>query len=110
LSWHDYYHGTYYIPSLADLYILIGSYAQDAGRRAGKSDGQRANAARVIVDIELKSAPYRAACLGDIAGRAEEAIVEVTRKFQMAARARIRNFDHRRVRRVRNLEPAVTGV
>src|SRR5262245_40485314 len=61
----------YGVPTLADLYLLVAAYAGAPGRRAGKTDAQRANAARVVIDVELKRVPFRAAELGQPPERME---------------------------------------
>src|SRR5690348_12902897 len=46
-------HPLYAIPTLADLYRFVAAYAGEPGRQAGKTEAQRANAARAVIDVEL---------------------------------------------------------
>ena len=47
----------YAIPTLTDLFRFAADYAGEVGRRAGKSESQRAKAARLWFDLELKRVP-----------------------------------------------------
>jgi glycerophosphoryl diester phosphodiesterase len=84
--------GPYGIPTLADLYRLV----------AGHSD--------VIVDVEIKRVPFRAAELGQTAGVVEQAVLDVIRAAGAVGRTWVRSFDHRCVRRLREMESGLTGV
>jgi glycerophosphoryl diester phosphodiesterase len=106
LAW-DWNGDSYRVPSLADLLILLAAYEGDQGRRAGKTDVQRANAAKAIIDLDIKRRPFRDA---PKAGDLENAILEDTRKHRMVERTWVRSFDHRIVRRLRQIEPRLTGV
>ncbi len=100
----------YAIPTLADLYRFVAAYAGDAGKAAGKTDAQRANAARVIIDVELKRVPFRADDWNQPDGRMEQQVLDVIRAAGAVGRTWVRSFDHRCVRRLRQLEPGLTGV
>jgi glycerophosphoryl diester phosphodiesterase len=93
------------IPTLAALYRFIAAYAADADR---KTDAQRANAARAIIDVEIKRVPFRAE-YGD-ADRLERAVFDAIRNAGSVCRTWVRSFDHRCVRRLRQMEPRLTGV
>jgi glycerophosphoryl diester phosphodiesterase len=116
-SWYANEHGTdpYAAPTLSDLFRFVRDYAGEPGRQAGKSDDQRSKAARLIFDLELKRVPFYPQAIGDAytgdgPALLEERVVEAIRVADMAARTRVRSFDHRCVRYLRQLEPAVTGV
>jgi glycerophosphoryl diester phosphodiesterase len=100
----------YGIPSLTTLYEFVAAYAGELGRAAGKSAEQRANAARVIVDVELKRVPYRAAELEPVPHRLEERVLNLIRSAGMIGRTWVRSFDHRCVQRLLFLEPGLSGV
>jgi glycerophosphoryl diester phosphodiesterase len=103
-------HPLYAIPALADLYRFVAAYADEPGRQAGKTEAQRANAARAVIDVELKSEPYRSAERGQAPGQMEEAVLAVIRASGAVARTWVRSFNHRCVQRLRQLEPGLTGV
>ena len=64
--------------------------------------GLGATAAGLIFDLEIKRLPFRGFNLG-----IEEDVVAALRAAGVMPRARVRSFDHRVVRRVRELEPAL---
>lgn len=99
-------------PTLDELFAFAEAYAGQAGAAAGKADGQRAAARRVRFDLELKRVPFRPELLGDgydAGGPAllERRVVEAVRRAGLTARASVRSFDHRCVRGVKRLEPAL---
>ena len=100
----------YAIPTLADLYAFVAAYAGEPGRSVGKTDAQRANAARAVIDVELKRVPFHAAEWGQAPGRIESAVLDVVRRAGAVGRTAVRSFDHRCVKRLRALEPGLTGV
>jgi glycerophosphoryl diester phosphodiesterase len=115
-AWYAAEHGfdPYAVPTLADLFGLAAAYAGAPGRRAGKSKGQRAKAAGLWFDLELKRVPFYPEAIGDgYTGEGpallEERIVEAVRAAGVAGRTTVRSFDHRCVRFLRRLEPALTG-
>jgi glycerophosphoryl diester phosphodiesterase len=115
--WYGEQHGLhpFALQTVADLFRFTTDYAGEAGRLAGKSDEQRAKASRVVFDLELKRVPYYPQTIGDNytgdgPGLLEERVVEAIRAADIARRTRVRGFDHRCVRFVRKMEPAVTGV
>jgi glycerophosphoryl diester phosphodiesterase len=100
-------------PTLADLFAFIVAYAGDLGLEAGKTPEQRARAARLRFDIELKRVPFRPERIGDrfdttAPGRLEEQVVGMIRSAGMVERTTVRSFDHRCVRSIRQLEPGLT--
>jgi glycerophosphoryl diester phosphodiesterase len=98
------------VPTLAELYEFVAAYAGEPGRHAGKTEAQQANAGCVVIDVELKRMPFHAAELGQAPGRMEAAVLDVIRAAGAVARTAVRSFDHRCVKRVRELEPGLTGV
>jgi glycerophosphoryl diester phosphodiesterase len=102
------------IPTLADLFAFVAAYAGQLGERAGKSAEQRARAAVLRFDLELKRVPFHPEAMGDDfdgkrAGRLEQGVVEAAREAGMVERTRVRSFDHRSVRALRQLEPGIEG-
>lgn len=100
------------IPSLAELFALVGEYAT----APEKSGGQQARARRLIFDIELKRVPYQPETIGDgftgdKPGTLEHKVVDAIRTAGVLERSRVRSFDHRAVLAIKQLEPALaTGV
>jgi glycerophosphoryl diester phosphodiesterase len=114
--WYAERQGTdpYAMPTLADLFRFAIDYAGEPGRQLGKSDDQRARAARLIFDLELKRLPHDPQAIGDAytgdgPALLEERVVDAVRAAGVAERTTVRSFDHRCVRYLRQLEPAVTG-
>jgi glycerophosphoryl diester phosphodiesterase len=114
--WYGREHGIdpYALPTLADLFCFAADYAGEPGGKAGKSDEQRAKAARLWFDLELKRVPFYPQTIGDAYGGEAPAllelqVVEAIRSAGVASRTTIRSFDHRCVRNVRQLEPSLTG-
>jgi glycerophosphoryl diester phosphodiesterase len=100
----------YGVPTLDDLFAFVADYASDLGREHGKSDQQRANAARLVFDLELKRLPSAPEAIGDgfvgkYPGLLEQRVVEAMRQAGVVARCRVRSFDHRAVRATRFLAP-----
>jgi glycerophosphoryl diester phosphodiesterase len=103
----------YTIPTVADLFAFVVAYAGNLGLQAGKTPEQRAKAAQLRLDIELKRVPFRPERIGDrfdgaTPGRLEEQVLEVVRSAGMVARTTVRSFDHRCVRLLRQMEPNLT--
>lgn len=104
----------YGIPTLEDLLRFAAAYAGELGAWAGKSEPQRQRVKKVIFDLELKRVPFHPETINDgFDGSApallEECIVEAVRRADVAARTVVRSFDHRCVRLLRRMEPALTG-
>jgi glycerophosphoryl diester phosphodiesterase len=102
----------YGIPALADLFAFAAAYAGQLGRRAGKSTDQRERTGRVLFDLELKRVPFHPEAIGDefqgsAAGLLERRIVEAVTLAGVAERTRVRSFDHRCVRALRELESRI---
>jgi glycerophosphoryl diester phosphodiesterase len=102
------------MPTLADLFAFVAAYAGQLGERAGKSTQQRERGQRLRFDLELKRKPFDPEAIGDdfngeTAGRFEQAVVETVRAAGVTERTRVRSFDHRSVRVLRQLEPRIEG-
>lgn len=96
-------------PTVADLFAFAKAYAGALGQTAGKSDDQRARAAQVIFDLEVKRVPFRAELTGDrFDGPLERRLVDLVRTAELVDRVVVRSFDHRCVRTVGLLEPRLT--
>jgi glycerophosphoryl diester phosphodiesterase len=100
-------------PSLTDLFAFAAAYAGELGRLAGKTPEQRDRARQVRFDLELKRVPYRPEWMGDpfdgiTPGLLERRTVEAVLASGVLERTVVRSFDHRSVRAVRSLEPALT--
>ncbi len=93
------------VPTLSDLFLFAAAYAGEPGAAAGKSPRQRARAARVGFDLELKHVPFQAGPPELLERRTAEAV----QAAGVADRTTVRCFDHRCVRRLRALEPRLTG-
>jgi glycerophosphoryl diester phosphodiesterase len=103
----------YALPTLSDLFAFAQAYAGELGAQAGKTDPQRQRARQVCFDLELKRVPFYPHLIGDAfdgsaAGLLEEQVVKEVREAGMVERTRVRSFDHRSVRAVRQLEPRLT--
>jgi glycerophosphoryl diester phosphodiesterase len=104
----------YAVPRLADLFTFAEMYASDLGRRAGKTDSQRARARETRFDLELKRVPFYPVVIGDdFDGKSpallEQRVLEAIQAAKMLDRARVRSFDHRCVRILRQMEPGLTA-
>ncbi len=93
------------VPTLSDLFRFVAAYAGEPGAAAGKSPEQRTQAARAGFDLELKLVPFRPIAPGLL----EQRVAEAVQAEGVAGRATVRSFDHRCVRRLRALEPRLTG-
>lgn len=101
-------------PTLMDLFAFAQTYAT-SGPSVGKSNRQVENARTVVFDLELKRVPFHPETIGDefdgqSAGRLEQAVLQCVRAAGVVQRTAVRSFDHRCVRAMRQLEPALTGV
>lgn len=101
-------------PTVTDLFALAVAYGGALGEQAGKSPAQRQCAQRMIFDLELKRVPYRPENGGDTfsataPGRLETGLVEMIRAAGTLGRVRVRSFDHRSVRILRQLAPALAA-
>jgi glycerophosphoryl diester phosphodiesterase len=102
----------YTLPTLDDLFAFVAFYASEEGRSAGKTDEQRERAARLVFDLELKRVPAHPEFIGDGfdgSGPAalERETVAAVRRAGVVERTVVRSFDHRAVRAVKALEPAL---
>jgi glycerophosphoryl diester phosphodiesterase len=98
------------IPTLVDLFAFLAAYTGAPGRIAGKTPKQRRHAARVIVDLELKRSPFGWQIINDGYDGTRPSVLERRVLDDVAAagmidRVRVRSFDHRCVRFIRDLEP-----
>jgi glycerophosphoryl diester phosphodiesterase len=114
--WYAQRHGLhpFAVPTLADLFRFAADYAGEPGAAADKTANQRARAARVGFDVELKRVPFRPDRTGDdFTGRApgllERRVAEAVKEAGVAGRTTVRAFDHRSVYWLRSLAPRLTG-
>jgi len=96
------------IPTLADLFALVETYAGAAGEECHKTPEARLHCAGVMLDLELKRTPFRPELIGDsfdgtAAGTLERRVLEEAERHGMLDRIRVRSFDHRSVRCIREL-------
>jgi glycerophosphoryl diester phosphodiesterase len=103
----------YAVPTPADLFAFAEAYAGEAGRRLGKTDAQRALARQVRFDFELKRVPFYPERIGDSfepgkAGMLEAKVLEAVHVAGVVQRTIVRSFDHRSIRALREMEPALT--
>ncbi|MGH7221994.1 MAG: glycerophosphodiester phosphodiesterase family protein [Gemmataceae bacterium] len=115
-AWFAEQHGLhpYGIPTLTELLQFTAAYAGEPGARAGKSEQQRQRAGMLGFDLELKRVPFHPETIDDRydgtkPSLLEESIVEAVRRAGVASRTTVRSFDHRCVRLLRQMEPALTG-
>jgi glycerophosphoryl diester phosphodiesterase len=104
----------YGVPALADLFAFAAAYAGELGERAGKSSERRDRARRLRFDLELKRVPFHPEAIGDdftggAAGLLERRVAEAARAAGAAGRTRVRSFDHRSVRALREIAPEIEG-
>jgi glycerophosphoryl diester phosphodiesterase len=104
------------IPTLADFFAFVAAYAGADGAEAGKNAAQRDKAARLIFDIELKRVPFEPENIGDgYDGSApallERLVLDAILQAGVIDRVRVRSFDHRCVRAVKQLAASMaTGI
>jgi glycerophosphoryl diester phosphodiesterase len=101
-------------PSLADLFAFVHCYADDLGSKAGKTSQQRKRAEQLRFDLELKRVPFHPEVIndgfdGEAPGALEKSVLEAVRAAGMIQRTIVRSFDHRCVRALRRLEPALSA-
>jgi glycerophosphoryl diester phosphodiesterase len=101
-------------PTLADLFAFADAYQGVLGAKAGKTETQRAAVRRMRFDLELKRVPFYPEIMGDTfdgsaAGPLEDVVLSCVRAAGMVERTAVRSFDHRSVRALRRLEPALTA-
>jgi glycerophosphoryl diester phosphodiesterase len=102
----------YGIPMLAEFFAFVQAYAGSLGAQVGKTDLQRDRAARLIFDLELKREPFCPATVDDgFTGTApallEQRVLAAIHAAGVLGRTRVRSFDHRSVRAVKQLEPGL---
>jgi glycerophosphoryl diester phosphodiesterase len=97
-------------PTLDELFAFAAAYAGGPGSDAGKTDDQRATARAVCFDLELKRVPFREGPTADGPGLLERRVVEAVGQAGLIDRTIVRSFDHRCVREVKMLEPALHTV
>lgn len=100
------------IPTLAELFAFAADYAGEEGARLGKTVEQRCRAAKIRFDLELKRVPFMPETVGDgfdgtAPGLLEHAVVGAIRAAEMFSRSAVRSFDHRSLRAIKQLEPAL---
>ena len=102
----------YAIPTLAVLFDFVAYYAA----AAGKTEAQRECARNLIFDLELKRVPFEPGKIGDGftgdgPGLLECQVVAAIHQAGQLKHTRVRSFDHRSVRAIKNLEPTLeTGL
>jgi glycerophosphoryl diester phosphodiesterase len=99
---------------LEELFAFAAFYASEEGAQAGKDDGQRAAAARVRFNVEIKRVPFRPEYMGDAfdgsgPGQLEERLVEAVRAAGMVGRTAVCSFDHRCLRALKQMEPGLAA-
>jgi glycerophosphoryl diester phosphodiesterase len=87
-------------PALEDLFRFVSQCASTADR--------------VLFDLELKRIPYYPQTVGDqfdgeAPGLLEQRVVEVVRAAKVVSRTRVRSFDHRSVRAVKQIAPELSA-
>jgi len=96
--------------TMSELLAFAAAYSDEPGKLAGKTPAQQQMARRVVLDFELKRVPYLPGNIGDTfdgrtAGPLERRVTEEVRSAGMVDRVRIRSFDHRSLRAIRELQP-----
>jgi glycerophosphoryl diester phosphodiesterase len=94
------------MPTLAELFDFVAFYAQDES----KPPVQRAQAGRLVFDLELKRVPARPEAIGDNfdgrnPGVLEELVLAAIRRHALLERTVVRSFDHRGVWVLKQMEP-----
>ncbi len=97
--------GPFAVPTLTDLFRFAVAYAGESGARVGKSAEQQVRAAHAGFDLELKSVPFHPSASELL----ERRVAATVQEAEVAGRTTVRSFDHRCVRRLRALEPRLTG-
>lgn len=102
----------YGIPTLEDLFAFVAAYAGRVGRQTKKTDVQRRQANQLRFNLEVKRVPFRPSFIGDLfdgctAGELEKRIIQTARQAGVLERIVIQSFDHRVLRSVRQVEPAM---
>jgi glycerophosphoryl diester phosphodiesterase len=104
------------LPTLDEFVAFVALYAGQLGEDANKSPNQRARAARLVFDLELKRVPGRPERMGDgfdgrSMGLLEECVLDCLQRHGVVERTVIRSFDHRSIRVLKEREPRLqTGV
>ena len=91
----------YALPFLHHLFRFVNAYVGPDGERHGKTDLQRAQARRTILDLEIKCVPFE----GTRPTRHLRALFAVIDECQIMNRCRLRSFDHRLVKQAKKLRP-----
>jgi glycerophosphoryl diester phosphodiesterase len=104
----------YAIPTLAELFAFTAAYTGELGQQVGKSEAQRARAARVRFDLELKRVPFHPEVIGDtftgeVPALLERRVLEAVLAAGVVDRTAVRSFDHRSVRLLCEMEPRLVG-
>jgi glycerophosphoryl diester phosphodiesterase len=99
-------------PTLHDLFEFASAYVGELGAKTGKTEQQRAKAHHVVFDLELKRVPGHPEYTGDdfdgiSPALLEKCVVDAIEQAGVVHRTRVRSFDHRSVRAVRQLCPAL---
>jgi glycerophosphoryl diester phosphodiesterase len=103
----------YATPTLADLFTFIEFYAGISLGHEWADSRLRDCARNLRFHLELKRVPFEPEAVGDgfdgvTAGLLERRVVEEVIKAGMVQRTVVRSFDHRSVRAIREIEPALS--
>jgi len=98
----------YAIPTLDDLFLFVANYAASPKKTAT----ERARARLLIFDLELKRVPFEPETIGDgftgaAAGLLERLVLAAVHRAGVLDRVRVRSFDHRAVRAIKQREPTL---
>jgi glycerophosphoryl diester phosphodiesterase len=98
----------YGLPTLDELFDFVQAYAACAE----KPRQQRARAAELVFDLELKRVPGRPERIGDhfdghSLGLLEERVLESIQRHGMLRRTVVRSFDHRSIKALKKCAPLV---
>ncbi|HEV3145866.1 MAG TPA: glycerophosphodiester phosphodiesterase family protein [Gemmataceae bacterium] len=96
------------VPTLRDLIEFAQTYAGSCGESAGKTAEQRRRAARLTFDLEIKFIPFHASRFAEPEFVIDR-VLEIIRQVQVESRVVIRSFDHRLLKRIREVCPALTS-
>jgi glycerophosphoryl diester phosphodiesterase len=94
------------VPALGDFYQFVEAYRGELGRNVAKTTEQQEQAARLVFDLEIKFVPFHSAWYPS-PDRIIEQVVQVARQAGMEGRTVIRSFDHRMLKRAREICPII---
>ena len=94
------------VPLLSDIFGFVSAYAGELGVATSKTPEQRRRAAKLVFDLEIKYVPFHA----DRYGKPDlivERVLEAVHGAEMESRTVIRSFDHRMLKRARQICPSI---